>query len=273
MGSKKILMQYFFLEQPAWPLLFFAITADCLPIVKRLCELGADISEQVEGGTPLGFSIGTKNLQLTRMLLKHGANAHIKLTNFQETLLHIAAQVNCPETVLLLLEYALDVNAKNTLGATPLQQAVIWGSDLVISVLVNNQAIQIDESDNPDQASPLVMCIRRYSYKHQLEQVSKFNPNQCLDFNIPTLERMIISLLDHGANINSQDIHGSTTLMYASFFGFDTIVALLLSRKADASITNNAGETALSIAQENGDTQIIGLLQPKPATTSSCVMQ
>ncbi len=257
--EKNDFLQNLNFSQPALPLLFFAIIADCLPIVNILCELGADISEQVAGATALGFAIGTKNIALTKMLLERSANPNIKLFN-QETLLHVTAQSNCPEMALLLFEYGVDINSKNAMGSTPLLQAAIWGSYSVVSILVNCQAILIDEFDNLDHASPLLMCMKRYCYQPELEQLAKLN-GYCNDLSILTLEKMIISLLDHGANINAQDINGFTTLMYACFFGFETIVTLLLSRGADVRITNNAGETALSIAQEKGHTEIIALLE------------
>ncbi len=258
-GERKKIWQHLNVEQPEWPLLFFAIQANCLPIVNILCELGADTSADASGVTSLSIAVVERNIELTRLLLERGANADIKLIK-QETALHQAATINCPEIALLLLECGADINSKDSGAAIPLHRAVICGSDLVVSVLVNHKAIQIDEFDAL-QDTPLLMSMKRYFYKHQLEQIAKLNPNISNNFSIPTLETMIITLLDHGANINAQDINGFTTLMYACSFGFDTIVRLLLSRGADIRITNNAGETALSSAQENGHTQIIALLE------------
>ena len=54
-------------------------------------------------------------------------------------------------------------------------------------------------------------------------------------------------LLEHGADINSQDDKGNTILMDAiSYFQAD-IVKFLLTKKIDVKIKNNKNETALDI--------------------------
>ncbi len=271
--ARKKTLQELNLPHPSASLLSFAIMSNHLPTINVLLDLRIDINEQLSEFTPLSIAIVGKNVELARLLLEYGANPNIKLA-MQVTSLHLAAQYNYPEIALLLLEYGADVNCKavGNGNVTPLSQAVICGSYSVVSILVNEQAIQIDECDNSEQATPLLMCMKRYFYRDQLEQLAEYNQNN-FDFSIPTLERMIVSFLVHKANINAQDINGFTTLMYASLFGFKSIARLLLSNGADAQLTNNAGETALSIAEENAHTQIIALLQPKPAATSSCIMQ
>jgi hypothetical protein len=56
--------------------------------------------------------------------------------------------------------------------------------------------------------------------------------------------------LAKGAEVNSRDDIGNTPLHYAAFTGKKAMVELLLKNKADATITNQAGQTALAMTDE-----------------------
>ena len=58
------------------------------------------------------------------------------------------------------------------------------------------------------------------------------------------------SLIDLKINVNLRDAGGATALMYSSFCGHVESVRLLLSAKADPTITNLKGVTALDLAME-----------------------
>src|SRR5262245_42505059 len=60
---------------------------------------------------------------------------------------------------------------------------------------------------------------------------------------------MIAALIQLGADVNSVDQNGRTPLMIASFIGDDEIVEMLLAAGANPQFTNDAGETALTLAQ------------------------
>ena len=67
----------------------------------------------------------------------------------------------------------------------------------------------------------------------------------CLKDNL----EMIRLLLDHGALLESTDVYGWTALHYAAFFGSLNIVRFLVLNCADLMSTNNNGETAYELAQ------------------------
>jgi outer membrane biosynthesis protein TonB len=60
---------------------------------------------------------------------------------------------------------------------------------------------------------------------------------------------MIAALIQMGADVNSVDQNGRTPLMIASFIGDADIVEMLLAAGANPELTNDAGESALSLAQ------------------------
>jgi ankyrin repeat protein len=74
-------------------------------------------------------------------------------------------------------------------------------------------------------------------------------------------------LLDHGANVNEMVIepgwpgHGRTPLHWAVMGGHVEVVRLLLSRGAKVNIKDEDGKTALDLAREKRDREIIALLE------------
>jgi len=55
-------------------------------------------------------------------------------------LIHIAALVNCPELMKLLLDYGANPNVRNKAGETPLMLAVKNGHSALLDLLFNHSA-------------------------------------------------------------------------------------------------------------------------------------
>lgn len=68
-------------------------------------------------------------------------------------------------------------------------------------------------------------------------------------------------LVKAGADVNAQDLKGSTPLMNAAFEGDVGIVKLLLDANANPFLQNQYGHTAYTIALPRGNAQIIKLLE------------
>ena len=68
-------------------------------------------------------------------------------------------------------------------------------------------------------------------------------------------------LLEAGADVNSQNNDGRTTLLLASDWGHSKIVELLLSAGADVNLQNDWDWTALMYASDRDHTEIVELLK------------
>ena len=69
------------------------------------------------------------------------------------------------------------------------------------------------------------------------------------------------TLLEHGAKVNACNNRGWTPLHSAAFFGRVDAVKMFLSGGAELSAKTDVGKTALEIAQEEGQAEVVGLLQ------------
>jgi ankyrin repeat protein len=63
---------------------------------------------------------------------------------------------------------------------------------------------------------------------------------------------MVLSFLNTGTDVNVRDGRGMTPLMAAAAIGDVDIIRLLLSKRADRTLTSNDGETAYEIARRGG---------------------
>ena len=79
-----------------------------------------------------------------------------------------------------------------------------------------------------------------------------------------------IFLLNHGAEVNAQSTkRGVTALMIVAAAGNEKMVLELLDRGADASLRDRRGETAKVIAQRRGHTNIAEILEKRPFPMSN----
>lgn len=84
------------------------------------------------------------------------------------------------------------------------------------------------------------------------------------DTQIKTVEQncadIIALLIEHGADINTQDLFGHTALMDATAKGYSTIVATLIKHGANVNAQDALGFTALMYAVKNKNAEIINVL-------------
>ena len=74
-------------------------------------------------------------------------------------------------------------------------------------------------------------------------------------------KELVRVFLELGANINQRDLYDRTALIAACLGDNIDVVRILLDHGADATIVDNNGNTALSIAERKQYKEIIALLQ------------
>ena len=100
--------------------------------------------------------------------------------------------------------------------------------------------------------------------------VDAHNNNGWTPLNYASLyghESTVKLLLEYGSDVNGKDKYGLTALMYASRYGQESVVKLLLDHGADVNLQNNSGYTALMWASLYGHESIVKLLKANGATS------
>jgi len=122
------------------------------------------------GATPFVRAAQSSDLDLLKLLIKHGADPMLK-TDFGDTALTAAAGIGWVEgvtyehspkqnveTVKYLLELGLDPNGANNDGRTPLMGAALKGRSEVVQLLVDHGA-RLDQRDKGSRDTDTVVSV------------------------------------------------------------------------------------------------------------------
>jgi ankyrin repeat protein len=194
-----------------------------------LIQGGAEVNAQDKSGnTPLMWA--GANPQLWKALLNRGAN--VLLSNeYGFTALHDAVNVGDTALARAILERGANVNVRDGRGETPLYSA----SDLKTLNMLIAAGADVNAKNNEGE-TPL------FRVRHRDIEV-------------------IRGLLNAGANIHARKNEGTTVLMEAAIFDEREKMELLIKHGAAVNASNYCGETALSRAKANGNTETIALLR------------
>lgn len=116
-------------------LLHEAIDNGRLLAAKQLLICGVDVNLQVDGITPLHSAISTKNIELVKLLLEHGAD--VNQAGYDNIApLYYAASINQLDIVKLLLSRGAHIDRAVTDGATALGIAALNGYVDIVKELI-----------------------------------------------------------------------------------------------------------------------------------------
>uniref|UniRef100_A0A8C9WJA1 Poly [ADP-ribose] polymerase n=1 Tax=Scleropages formosus TaxID=113540 RepID=A0A8C9WJA1_SCLFO len=260
-----------------------------LEIVKKLCTLHNVNCRDVDGrqSTPLHFAAGYNRVAVVEFLLQHGADVHAKdkgglvplhnacsyghyevaellvlhgaVVNVADlwkfTPLHEAAAKGKYEICKLLLQHGADPTKKNRDGNTPLD--LVKDSDTDIQDLLRGDAALLDAAKKGCLARVKKLCrpdnvnCRDTQGRHStpLHLAAGYNNLEVAEY-----------LLQHNAEVNSQDKGGLIPLHNAASYGHVDVAALLIKYNACVNATDKWAFTPLHEAAQKGRTQLCALL-------------
>ena len=206
-----------------------------LDLVRSLLERGAELNKRNnDGQTPLQLAMMAGWFQLAHILLDHGADGSTE-DEHGRPLLHLLATIRARESDALdllwpLLEHGAVVNRRDKYKQTPLHLAIRRHWFQLARILLDQGANAKAEDD--DETSLL----------HLVLSASRIRVNDALD--------LTLLLLEHGADVNSQDKNKQTPLLLAMGRGWFKLAWILLEHGADANVEDNNGKTPLHILSE-----------------------
>ena len=217
-------------------------------------------------GTPLHAASAKGHVNVTRLLLEHGANVNSRGL-YHHTPLHLSTHHGFTDTMQLLINWGADPDAKNVGQDTPLIIASNNGR-LETAMLLLKSGANADEPDssgwtplhvaslNGDE--DIVGLLLNYGANPNTENDIRDTPLHIASFyGKSTITRL---LLEYGAEVGTRDTQGVTPLHDATQSGCLDAVRLLLSYGSDVNTKSDDTRTALHMAAYHGHTEIGYLL-------------
>ena len=160
-----------------------------------------------------------------------------------------------------------DVDAPDTLGRTPLRQAVRYGEEALVAALIGAGA-EVSAVD-VDGETPLHDAVRFCQHEIVdllLERGADVRAVNCYAATALHLAvrhadaRMVRALLNHGAEVDARDAFGCTALHDAAALGGIEVTEVLLAGGADLNAVDFYNSTALHLAARYGWVELAAIL-------------
>ena len=238
---------------------------DCSPeVLSCLIENGADVNLSTDKNrTPLMTACEYGHVNTVTFLIEHGANVNLQDWTGLTAVHYAVRGSQACEILSCLMENGADVDAKTCGGLTPLMIAAERGDTKVATFLIEHGA----NVDLPDKIGATALCYALKCPGNLCEVGSCLiengaDINACINYNCCTPLMMacektvndqlnaLTFLIEHGAIVNLQDIHGSTALHYvvqenSGFHEPYEVLDYLIQNGADINAQSNHGRTPL----------------------------
>lgn len=286
----------------SWSAFFEAIDEGHMDLVKLYLEKGAKVNIiDKHGRSPLMEAADEGHIEMIRLLISKGADVNLQ-TKEGHSALTEATDEGFLEIVKLLVDKGAKVDGASASGWTPLMEAADEGHFEIMQYLVSRGAnvnarregghtvlMEAVDEGHTDIARFLIQKGADVNAKTNIEwthfdsgkMITRIESGWTALFEAVHEEHadLVQLLLDNGAKIDdgiewiSYDVkadkrikhEGWTPLMEAVDNGHLPIAKLLVQQKADVNARTKAGLSALDIAKENDDQEMIKFIASRSA--------
>jgi ankyrin repeat protein len=204
--------------------------------------------------------------EILQILIKKGASVNVRAGDTGVTPLHLAGASGDGAAVRLLLANGANRAARDTFGATPLEQAAkLHRTEVVEALLPPGSGSRIDlltEAVIKGHAD-LVKVLLERGTDANVRNASGATPLH--DAALKGQTEVARVLVEHGADVKAKNTFGATPLHDAALGGNPGIVDLLLGKGAEVNARDDSGATPLYQAAAWGRLEVVDVLLRKGA--------
>ena len=274
-------------------IMFEAITANNLNVVKMLVARGTNIDSHSSTGTPLIVAIQQKRKEIADYLIENGADIDARDADGKTPLMHCGLRTR--GIAVNLIRKGANVNARDVNGRSVLDLFIYrrmgsspesWDKDYESGTpspihILFEAGVNPNVRDNKGE-TPLMTAL-----KARNRNMAAFLLRQNVDIQATDSHgntALVLAAQHHyvdvahtlirmGATVNVANTEGNTPLLYAlrqnPHFPHQTtnnaLVETLIERGADINVMNNDKETPLIVAAESENTTMLSALIRKKA--------
>ncbi|KAF3403072.1 Serine/threonine-protein phosphatase 6 regulatory ankyrin repeat subunit C [Talaromyces pinophilus] len=206
-----------------------------------------------QGRTPLFWAVVNEHEGVMLELLRE--NADITTTDGSgATALHVASRRGHEDLSRHLLEHGASIEAKDKYGRTALHEAALYGRELVVQLLLSKGANVAVVDTGGDTVLHRAAGNRDPTIARRLLDDDR------------GVSAIVELVLEHRSDlIYETDNLGGTALHRAASSGRVAVTKLLLAKGVRINGTDYQGRTALDLAEEENETEIVRLLEESGA--------
>ncbi|MCK5902907.1 MAG: ankyrin repeat domain-containing protein [Cocleimonas sp.] len=251
------------------PPLFRAVEKNNLANVKLLLSLGANPNQIYQQENLLHKAVSNENIELTRLLLEHHADANIK-NRFKQTPIQIAVHKKLPILTQLLLQHRANVEVFDSSNNSLLHIAVRENKPMLLKQFIQHGALI--NAINNSKKTALFMSVENSKLSMMMALLKAgANPNLKDRDNHTPLQKALTNknmmfaerLIKAGANVNEKgtDYNKTSPLIIAVQQVRIPLIKVLLEAGAKVNYESRySPKTALHLAIDKADLTMMGLL-------------
>ncbi|PWQ93574.1 ankyrin repeat domain-containing protein [Leucothrix arctica] len=246
----------------------YAILKGNISRIKWYLDAGYDVNTRNKDGiTPLFIAAVKGDDVFFHELISKGAKISI-LANDNSNLLLAAVMGENLSLIRYLIGKGQDINKPAKEGNTSLHVAFARLNTYIITLLLQEGADPTIANDKGDTGTSLAKQWKLDIDRLKVLDIQKRDNDGWTALMLAAVKNDRVglkNLIDKGADVNTTDKHGSTSLMHARDL---QVLKILLTNKANINVMDNFGETALMSAAGFGNTGKVKFLLENGADKS-----
>ncbi|KAH3861103.1 hypothetical protein DPMN_024031, partial [Dreissena polymorpha] len=215
--------------------------------------------------TALHWAVDQGHYNIMQVLMKYGGQTLLpQMDHTDQTVGHYAARTGNTMILRLLMDFGINLEARDQDGKTPLHVAAEYGNYTSVEMLVEASRSEINDGDSDGRTPLMIACLSGH-LKAARSLLALGADNSIRDENYCTAMILAASkghskvmqlLIDDLAEVNVCDKLKNTSLHMCASGGHVEAVRLLLDRNASPVLLNSYNKSPLDMALDYQQTEV-----------------